>query len=272
MSDAEWSIIEPLIPPPKSGGSHSGKPQVWPLREILNAIFYLLRTGCSWRQLPSDLPPWRTVYHYFRRWSADGVIEEVHNTLRESLRQRAGRNIEPSAGIIDAQSTKGTDTVGKSTRGYDAGKKTNGRKRHIIVDTTGLLLMIVITAANIQDRDGAKVVTEKLHKVHPELKVIWADGGYRGKFIDWAKEICNIVIDVVYKKDGQHTFEVLPTTWVVERSFAWITKCRRLVVDYERRTAHSEAMVQMAMIGIMLRRLARLDPEADVTGYNWPTK
>ena len=135
MSDAEWLIIEPLIPPPKSGG----RPQVWPLREILNAIFYLLRTGCSWRQLPSDLPPWRTVYRYFRRWSADGVIEQVHDQLRESLRISLGKDIRPTAGIIDAQSTKGTDTVGKSTRGYDAGKKVNGRKRHIIVDTTGII-------------------------------------------------------------------------------------------------------------------------------------
>ncbi len=269
LSDAEWLILQPLIPGARCYTERGGRPEVHDKRRILNAIFYVLRTGCSWRQLPIDFPVWQTVYGYYASWCADGTIRRVHEALREQVRVSEGREPTPSAAIIDAQVVKGADTVGRDTRGYDAGKKTNGRKRHVIVDTAGLLLMVVITAASVQDRDGARTVSEKMSAVFPDVQLIWADGGYAGKFVEWAKQLLGLVIEIVRKREGQRGFEVLPRRWVVERTFAWITKCRRLVLDYERRIDHAEAMVQLAMIGLMLRRLARAVPTSDVTGYNW---
>ena len=268
LSDAEWVLLEPLIPPPKSGGPKGGRPAV-PRRDVVDAIMYLIRTGCSWRQLPADFAPWQTVYHYFAIWSADGTIGRIHETLRTRVRATEGRNTEPSAGIIDAQTIRGADTVGADDRGYDAAKKTNGRKRHIIVDTIGLLMTVMVTAASIQDRDGAQTLTKTTAKTHPGLRLIWADGGYTGRFVEWAKAQLSIVIQIVRKHPDQSTFKVLPRRWVVERTFAWIIKYRRLAADYERRTEHAEAMVTWAMIGLMCRRLARNTNSHDVTPYNW---
>ena len=170
--------------------------------------------------------------------------------------------------MVDAQAVKGADTVGASSRGYDAGKRTNGRKRHIIVDTAGLLLMVLVTAASVQDRDGGRSVIDKLMERLPTLRHIWADGGYAGKLVDWARESFGVTVEIVKKLEGQRGFAVLPRRWVVERTFSWITKCRRLACDYERTVAHSEAMVQWAMVGLMVRRLAR-DGSGGVTPYNW---
>ncbi len=268
LSDAEWVLLEPLIPPPESGGPKGGRPAV-PRRDVVDAISYVIRSGCSWRQLPADFAPWQTVYQYFAKWSTDGTINRIHETLRTRVRVAQGRDPEPTAGIIDAQSVRGADTVGAADRGYDAAKKTNGRKRHIIVDTIGLLMTVLVTAASVQDRDGGRTLTKTTAAAHRGLRLIWADGGYRGRFVAWAKAKLSIVIEIVHKDPGQSTFEVLPRRWVVERTFGWIIKCRRLAADYERRTEHAEAMVTWAMIGIMCRRLARNTKGHDVTAYNW---
>ncbi|MCA1681223.1 MAG: IS5 family transposase [Actinobacteria bacterium] len=252
LTDAQWALVEPLLSAVRPGG----RPEAHARREVVNAILYLVRTGCSWRQLPKDFPPWETVYWHFKRWRDDGSLEGMHDTLRGAVRETEGRDPEPSAAIIDAQSVKGADTVGRDTRGYDAGKKTNGRKRHIVVDTIGLMVLVLVTAASVQDRDGARPTLAAVRKRFPTITLIWADGGYAGKLVQWAKQTARIVLEIVRKPEGQRTFEVLPRRWVVERTLAWITKCRRLDHDYERLPKTSVAMVQWAMIALMTRRLA----------------
>jgi putative transposase len=216
LSDVEWQRIQPYLPAPKSGG----RPRVHTLREILNAIFYIVRSGCTWRMLPHDLPPWKTVYHYFRLWRKDGTWERINSALRVEVRVAAGREPEPSAAVIDSQSVKTTETPG--VRGYDAGKKVNGRKRHLLVDTLGLVLMVVVHAANIQDRDGARLLLEKARGRFPRLRLIWADGGYTGKLVDWVKTLCLWVLEIVKRSDDVKGFQVLPHRWVVERTFGWL--------------------------------------------------
>lgn len=251
LSDVEWQRIEPHLPAPKPGG----RPRVHSLREILNAIFYIVRSGCTWRMLPHDLPPWKTVYHYFRLWRKDGTWERINSALREEVRVAAGREPEPSAAVLDSQSVKTTETPG--VRGYDAGKKVNGRKRHLLVDTLGLLLMVIVHAANIQDRDGAKLLLEKARRRFPRLRLIWADGGYTGKLIDWVKTVCHWVLEIVKRRDDVKGFQVLPHRWVVERTFGWLGRYRRLSKDYEGLPESSEAMIYIAMIHLMVRRLGR---------------
>lgn len=251
LSDAEWQRIEPYLPAPKPGG----RPRVHPLREILNAIFYIVRSGCTWRMLPHDLPPWKTVYHYFRLWRKDGTWERINSALRQEVRVAAGREPEPSAAVLDSQSVKTTETPG--VRGYDAGKKVNGRKRHLLVDTLGLVLMVVVHAANIQDRDGAKLLLEKARGRFPRLRLIWADGGYAGKLVEWVKTFCHRVLEIVKRSDDIEGFQVLPHRWVVERTFGWFGRYRRLSKDYEGLPESSEAMIYIAMIHLMVRRLGR---------------
>lgn len=251
LTDKQWMLIEPLLPPPNTAGRHEKHPR----REIANGIFYVLRTGCSWRQLPVNFPPWQTVYWYFQRWNAEGAVDRLHNALRDQLRDQDDRDPMASAAIVDAQSVKGADTVGSLSRGYDAGKKVNGRKRHIVVDTTGLLLLVMVTAASVQDRDGGARALERLRFVMPSVATVWADGGYAGRLVAYAREVLRVVVTIVRKQDGQVGFAVLPRRWVVERTLSWISRCRRLDHDYERLPAHSEAMVKWAMIGLMVRRL-----------------
>lgn len=267
-SDAEWAILEPLVPPAKSGGPKGGRP-AWPRRSIVDAILYVVRTGCSWRQLPVDFPPWQTVYGQFVTWRDDGTVEEIHTRLRDATRSSEGRDPVASAGSIDAQSIRGADTAGAATTGYDAGKRTKGRKRHIIVDTMGLLLTVAVTAASIQDRTAAVNVTRRALREHRGIRHIWADGGYTGRFVTWAQAAFSVTIEIVNKLEDQKGFTVLPRRWVVERTFGWLTRCRRLQVDYERRPDQAEAMAKLAMIGLMSRRLARLTPGHTVTAYNW---
>jgi transposase len=252
LSDGQWALVEGLLSPPGTGG----RPECHPRRELVNAILYVVRTGCSWRQLPKDFAPWPTVYAYFRRWRLDGSLDRVHDTLRDAVRLAEGRDQQPTAAIIDAQSVKGADTVASATRGYDAGKKVNGRKRHVVVDTIGMVLLVMVTTASVQDRDGARPVLEAMAVMHPTVRHVWADGGYAGKLIEWAKTVARVMLEIVKKKEGQHGFEVLPRRWVVERTLSWITRCRRLDRDYERLPEHSEAMIKWAMIGLMTRRLA----------------
>ncbi|HEY5881095.1 MAG TPA: IS5 family transposase [Nakamurella sp.] len=251
LTDAQWEVIAPLVPEPGSGG----RPAIHPRRRIVDAILYLNRTGCAWRQLPHDFPPWATVFWYFKRWREDGVVDRLHDALRDQVRDAAGRDPMASAGCVDAQSVKGADTVGAAVRGFDAGKKVNGRKRHIVVDTMGLLLLVVITSAGVQDRDGARTLLEKVKMAMPSLSLLWADGGYAGKLVEWAERVAHITVEIVRKPPGLKTFQVLPRRWVVERTFAWIVKCRRLDHDYERLPETSEAMIKWAMIGLMVRRL-----------------
>jgi transposase len=251
LTDAQWALIEPLVPEPRWGG----RPAVHPRRRIVEAILYVNRTGCAWRQLPHDFPPWATVFWYFKRWRQDGVVDRLHDALRDRVRDAEGRDPMASAGCVDAQSVRGADTVGAAVRGFDAGKKVNGRKRHVVVDTMGLLLLVVITSAGMQDRDGARTLLEKVKMVMPSLSLLWADGGYAGKLVEWAERIAHITIEIVRKPVGIKTFQVLPRRWVVERTFAWIVKCRRLDHDYERLPETSEAMIKWAMIGLMIRRV-----------------
>jgi transposase len=252
LTDEQWRLIEPLLPPPATAGRREKHPR----REIVSAILYVVRTGCAWRLLPREFPPWQTVFWYFKRWRADGSLDRLHDALRDQLRDADGRDPMASAAIVDAQSVKGADTVGRATRGYDAGKKVNGRKRHIVVDTLGLLLVVLVTAASVQDRDGGARVLERLRFRMPSVAVVLADGGYAGRLVAYARQLLRVVVDIVRKREGQRTFEVLPRRWVVERTLSWISRCRRLAHDYERLPEHSEAMVKWAMIGLMARRLA----------------
>ena len=252
MTDAQWALVEPLVPAARRGG----RPAEHSRRRIVEAILYVVRTGCSWRQLPHDFPPWATVFWYFKQWRADGTVDRLHDALRDRVRDGVGRDPMVSAGILDAQSVRAADTVPAGSRGFDAGKKINGRKRHIVVDTMGLLLAVLITAGAVQDRHGARRVLHRLRFTMPSVALIWADGGYTGQFVGWTRRLLQITVQIVRKPLGIPTFHVLPRRWVVERTFAWLVKCRRLAHDYERLPAQSEAMIKWAMIGLMARRLA----------------
>jgi transposase len=251
LTDEQWALIEPMVPV-----RIGGRPAIHPRRRIVEALLYVNRTGCSWRQLPHDFPQWDTVYWYFKRWNAEGTTDRIHDALRAAARDAAGRDPLASAGIVDAQSVKGADTVGKSTRGFDAGKKVNGRKRHVVVDTIGLLVVVLVTAASVQDRDGGRLVLDKARMAMPSIVLVWADGGYAGRCVEFAHRILRITLQIVKKPAGQRTFEVLPRRWVVERTLSWLVRCRRLDRDYERLPENAEAMVKWAMIGLMTRRLA----------------
>jgi transposase len=265
LTDAEWSLIEPLLPAPGWLTAAGGRPGAHPRREIVNAIRYLVRSGCSWRQLPADFPPWQTVYHHFNRWKADGTTGRLHDGLRAQVRSAAGRDPQPTAAVIDSQSVRGADTVPRASRGWDNAKKVNGRKRHIAVDTLGLIITIVVTAASVQDRDAARPLIWNLHRAGRRVRLVWADGGYAGQLVTWAKTSLKLTLEIVRRPDDLHTFQVLPRRWVVERTFAWISKFRRTVRDYERLPEHHEAMIQWAMIAIMARRLARHTHSAQPT-------
>lgn len=252
MSDKHWDLIKPLLPLQRQG---RGRPLKLDMRQTVNAMFYVVRTGCQWKNLPAGYPNFNSVYYHYRKWCTDGTWRRVNTALRQQDRQQQGRKAEPSAGIIDSQSVKTTESGGD--RSYDAGKKINGRKRHIVVDTVGNLLDVVVHAAGIQDYHGAKKVLEKVTETVTTLQKLWADGIYRnGGLVDWVRETLNIVLEIVNREPGQVGFQVLPRRWVVERTFAWLGRYRRLSKDYERCTKSSEGVIYIASIHTMLRRMA----------------
>ncbi|MGW4412128.1 IS5 family transposase [Nonomuraea sp. NPDC004702] len=252
LTDEQWELIEPLLPEPNTGG----RPEKHPRREIVNAILYVVRSGCPWRYLPTDLPPWQTVYWYFQQWEQTGVTDRLLAELRVKARRQVGRDDDPSAGVIDSQSVKGADTVGRGSRGYDAGKKVNGRKRFIITDTTGLLITVAVMAASWQDRDGAKTALLSAYLATP-IRYVFADQGFAGRLVDWSRETPRTTLEIVRKPADQRGFSVISRRWVVERTLAWLTACRRLARDYERKPAVSEAVIRWAAIAGMARRLTR---------------
>jgi putative transposase len=252
MNGKEWAMIKPLLPVKHEG---PGRPIELNMRQVVNAIFYVVRTGCQWINLPKDYPNHNSVYYHYRKWCLNGTWQQINTALRKQDRRQRGRNEDPSAGVIDSQSVKTTEAGGE--RGYDAGKKVNGRKRHLAVDTVGNVLDVVVHAADIQDYHGARLLLGKLTETVSSLQKLWADGIYKKDgLVDWVRETLNIVLDIVERRPGQVGFEVLPRRWVVERTFAWLGRYRRLSKDYEKCTKSSEGVVYIASIHTMLRRLA----------------
>lgn len=222
------------------------------MKEVLNAIFYLLKTGCQWRMLPRDFPKWERVYYYFHKWSCDGTIEEIHELLRNRLRKKRGQEESPSVGIIDSQSVKVTKISGEC-RGIDGGKKIKGHKRHVVTDTQGLLLGLKVHAANEHDSRSGLRVLERLKGRYGRMKKIYADSGYRGELIEKVKDMLNCDMEITLRTDKSTAFKPLPKRWVVERSFAWLDDFRRLAKDYERKVICSENMIYLAFISLMLK-------------------
>jgi putative transposase len=254
LTDAQWPLLEPLIPPPRPGG----RPRKTAVREVVNALFYLTREGCTWRALPHDFPPWKTVYNYFEAWTHDGTWDRLLTTLRRRVRQSKGRDPDPRVACIDSQSVK--TAGGGEEVGSDGGKKVRGRKRHIAVDTLGLLLAVVVTAANVDDARAAQEVFAQMPgKDFPRLEVVQADNKYHNHDLDrWLRVHHRPYwVMVVSRPPGERRFIPLKSRWVVERTFAWLGRYRRLSRDYEHTPASSEAVVKITGIHHYLRRLAR---------------
>src|SRR5574342_189496 len=253
LNDTEWAQIAPYLPQ----ASSTGAPRKHAWRASMNAMFYVVKNGCVWRALPHDFPCWQTVYHYFRLFRLNGLWEQLNTAIREAVREKEGREPQASAMIADSQSAKSAE--GGEKRGFDGGKLVYGRKRHLLVDTLGLVVLAKVTAANVQDVQAGKQLFSALAE-QPELltrlQKIFADGSYRGELVDWVQSNLHAVLEIVLKRGDQKGFQVLPKRWIIERSFAWITRNRRLARDYERLAQSSEAFIYLAMIRLGLRRLA----------------
>ena len=258
LTDAEWSVLEPEARAMMAElVAVAGRPMVHDLRAVLDAIGYVTRYGIEWRALPVDFPPHEAVYAFFVRWSGRGLPERLAGRLRGRLRLLAGRRELPTAGCIDSQTVRAAEMVGAAACGYDAGKKLKGQKRHVVVDTLGLLLCVMVTAASVQDRDGAHPVLALLRERFSTIGLVWADGGYAGRLVTWARQVLGLAVTIVKRSDDLRGFVVLPRRWVVERTFAWLARYRRLVRIYERKPEHHEALIWWATVHQMTRRLTR---------------
>ena len=257
LSDEEWCEVGPLIPPAKPGGNKRSVD----IREVVNGVMYVLGTGCQWRAMPKDLPPKSTVHDYLERWTYDGTLERMHHALYVKCREQAAREASPTAAIVDAQSVKSAEKGGASIdpHGYDAGKKIKGKKRHVLVDTQGFVLHAIVTAADIQDRDGGAMLLATLFGLFPFLLKLYADGGYQGPLFQQAlkRVLSQAEVQVVKRSDLNKGFVVLPRRWVVERTLAWLNGCRRLAKDWENLNVKARAFLLLASIRLMVRRLCR---------------
>ena len=260
LTGEQWAVLEPRARAVMTELTvAAGRPMVHDLRAMCDAVAYVVKNGVEWRALPVDFPPWEAVYAFWERWNGRGLPQVLTGRLRELLRQHQGRAAQPSACIVDSQIVKAHDTVPRTTSGYHGGKKITGRGRHLAVDTEGWLLALVVTAASVSDKAGAKLLIIKLFDAFSTLKIMWADSGYDGApLARYAQAVAAITVQVV-KRTSPHSFQVLRRRWVVERTFGWLMRCRRLVRDYERRTQNHEAMVYWATVLIMTRRLARYE-------------
>jgi transposase len=251
-----WAVLEPLMPVRDT--RNGGAPRKYGDRLVLDAILFVLRSGCQWRMIPRDLLPWDAAYRWYRTWVTDGTWDRLHDALRALVRISAGCDPDPSAAVLDAQSIKSSE--GGQARGFDMGKKTAGRKRHLVVDTLGLVLVVMVTSASVQDRPGGRKILHLLATCFPSIALVWADGGYANTIdntlISWARQKLGLLLQIVKRSDDVKGFQVLPRRWVVERTFGWLVRNRRLARDYERLTTNSEAMIKIAMIRLMATRLA----------------
>jgi transposase len=256
LTDGMWDVIKPLMP--VRDLRKGGRPRIYGDRLVLDAIFYVLRSGCQWRMLPRDLVPFDAAHRWLTTWRRNGTWDKIHDELRAQVRLHAGRQAEPTAAVLDAQSIKSSE--GGQAIGFDPAKKTTGRKRHLICDTMGLILVVMVTSASVQDRPGGRAILERLAAAFRTIALVWADGGYANSIdeglLNWAKDKLGLVVEIVRRTEGVKGFQVLPRRWVAERTFAWLVRNRRLARDYERLTANSETMIKVAMIRLMAARLA----------------
>ncbi|WP_394102963.1 IS5 family transposase [Xanthobacter wiegelii] len=253
LSEAEWALVGPLIRPGKRGG----RPRSVDIREVLNAIFYVLWTGCQWKALPKDLPPKSTVWEYLDLWEWDGTLARIHHALYVEVREQAGREASPTTALIDSQTAKRAQRgASLDPSGYDAGKKTLGRKRHVLTDTLGLLLAVTVHPADVQDRDGAEDLLREARRSFPFVERVIGDAGYQGPKMEAAVARTGTWTLQIVRRCDRHRFVVLPKRWIVERTLAWISRCRRLARDYECHARKAATFVRLAMIRLMLRRLA----------------
>jgi transposase len=257
LTDAEWALVAPLIPPAKHGGAH----RTVDVREVLNGLMYILSTSCQWRAIPKDLPPRSTLHDYLDRWDDDGTLERIHHALYVQCREQAEREASPTVAIIDSQSVKSAEKGGRAIdpAGYDSGKKVKGKKRHLLVDTEGLVLQVIVHAADIQDRDGGVLLLASLFGLFPFLRKLYADAGYQGaKFQNALKRVLRRVkLEIVKRSDGVKGFVVLPKRWTVERTIGWLNRCRRLAKDWENLNRKALTFLRLASIRLMVRRLCK---------------
>jgi len=250
LTDAQWQLVEPFV----RGNPVGPQPVTYSRREVVNALLYVSRTGVQWRYLPHDFPDWQSVYSYFRQWKKDGTLKRIHDVLRGKVRKQAGRSAQPTVGVLDSQSVK--SDVQAESRGYDANKKVKGRKRHLLVDILGLVLVAFVSTADVQDRDAAAAVLPLAAEQFPTLVKAFADAAYEGPRVERLAQQTGVDVEIVKRTDTSPGFVVQPKRWIVERTFGWLSRERRLARDYERKEESCEAFIHLGMIRLMLRRLA----------------